>query len=111
MIEHPSSQVPSRPNHTETSYGAQEDAQQVLYLQAEGACRLRLGKAELMKERWSLESELGWMESNRKPQDGSCLQLQSLAFSSMTYYLPGRQLAGRAPTDVPSRQGRKDLGN
>ena len=47
MIEHPSSQVPSRPNQTETSYGAQEDAQQVLYLQA------RLGKAELMKERWS----------------------------------------------------------
>jgi len=44
MIEHPSSQVPSRPNHTETSYGAQEDAQQVLYLQAEGACRLGWGR-------------------------------------------------------------------
>jgi len=44
MIEHPSSQVPSRPNQTETSYGAQEDAQQVLYLQAEGACRLGWGR-------------------------------------------------------------------
>ena len=54
-----------------------------------GGLQARLGKAEL-KERWSLESELGWMESNRKPQaqGGSCLQLQSLAFSSMAYYLP-----------------------
>ena len=54
-----------------------------------GGLQAWLGKAEL-KERWSLESELGWMESNRKPQaqGGSCLQLQSLAFSSMAYYLP-----------------------